>query len=262
MTQRIIGLALTATASVFLAACAGMPTSSDKLDQARAAYEQVENDPDVARSASGDLRQARDQLRLAEQLAEEGEDLELVEHRAYLAEGYAMIAAERARTSQLQREVSSMERRREQLALEARTQEADRLRRQLEEMEAEQTDRGIVLTLGDVLFDTGEAELRSGGERTVARLADFMDEYPERRVRIEGHTDSVGPAEFNQRLSERRAQAVRNALIDEGISDSRIETRGYGEDHPVASNDTPENRQRNRRVEIIISDEEGNIEGR
>jgi outer membrane protein OmpA-like peptidoglycan-associated protein len=136
----------------------------------------------------------------------------------------------------------------------ARTQE---LESELEELEARDTDRGLVLTLGDVLFDTGAATLRPGATTTIDRLAQFMRDYPERSVRIEGHTDSVGSDELNQALSERRAQAVREALIARGLDEARIGTLGYGEARPVAGNDTAAGRLQNRRVEIVVSDEQG-----
>jgi len=110
-----------------------------------------------------------------------------------------------------------------------------------------------------VLFDTGSATLRPGGQRVVAWLADFLREYPERTLAIEGFTDSVGGDTFNQDLSERRAASVRVALIQSGIDGSRIDVRGYGKAFPVASNDTAEGRQRNRRVEVVISDARGGI---
>jgi outer membrane protein OmpA-like peptidoglycan-associated protein len=169
----------------------------------------------------------------------------------------------------LQEEVKSAESRREELELKAQTLqtrqaqlEAEALRAEMEALQAEKTDRGMVLTLGDVLFDTGKAELKSSGERTVTRLSDFMKEYEERRVRIEGYTDSTGADSFNQKLSEDRANAVRQALRNDGIDSSRIEVTGYGEAYPVASNDTSSGRQRNRRVEIVISDENGELQSR
>lgn len=260
MIRTTIGLALAAALPIMLSACG--TTTTEQLDQARAAYERAENDPEVSRSAPGELRQSRDELSAAEQLAESRESETLIDHRAYLAELYALIAAEHAQTSRLQQDIEEMEERREQIERERRAAEADQLRQQLEEMEAEETERGMVLTLGDVLFETGQADMGEAGLSTVGRLADLMEEHPNRRVRIEGHTDSVGDPDFNQRLSERRAQSVRNALIEEGISGERIEIRGYGENYPVATNDTPENRQRNRRVEVIISDGDGNIRDR
>jgi outer membrane protein OmpA-like peptidoglycan-associated protein len=130
---------------------------------------------------------------------------------------------------------------------------------QLRELDAKQTARGMVITLGDVLFSVNRAELSSGGVRNVQKLAGFLNQYPQRKVLIEGHTDSTGSLSINQPLSERRADAVRTALVGMGISGDRIETRGYADAHPVASNNTAAGRQLNRRVEIILSDDNGNI---
>ena len=128
------------------------------------------------------------------------------------------------------------------------------LEAELRELAATKSDRGLVITMNDVLFDSGSATLRPGGRRLVARMAHFLREYPERTLAIEGFTDSAGDDLYNQQLSERRAAAVQIAMMEEGIEGSRILVRGYGEAFPVASNDTAEGRQRNRRVEMVISD--------
>src|SRR6202521_5127362 len=133
------------------------------------------------------------------------------------------------------------------------------LEAQLKDMEAKKTDRGMVITLGDVLFDTNQAQLKSGAMRNVQKLADFFKQYPQRKVMIEGFTDSTGSGSRNKELSEKRADSVRTALLGMGISTDRITSRGYGESYPVASNDTVAGRQLNRRVEIIVSDDSGNI---
>jgi outer membrane protein OmpA-like peptidoglycan-associated protein len=143
------------------------------------------------------------------------------------------------------------------------TQEAESRARQLEaqlrEMEAKKTDRGMVITLGDVLFDTNQAQLKSGGMRSVRKLADFFGLYPQRKVMIEGFTDSTGSDSRNQELSDKRAESVRTALLGMGINADRITSRGYGESYPVAGNDTAAGRQLNRRVEMVVSDDKGNI---
>lgn len=143
------------------------------------------------------------------------------------------------------------------------TQDAESRSRQLEaqlkEMEAKKTDRGMVITLGDMLFDTNRAQLKSGGMRNVQKLADFFKQYPQRKVMIEGFTDSTGSDTRNQELSDQRAYSVRTALLGMGIGADRITSRGYGESYPVAGNDTAAGRQLNRRVEIIVSDDSGNI---
>jgi len=144
-----------------------------------------------------------------------------------------------------------------------RTQDAESRTRELEQqlkaMEAKQTDRGFVVTLGDVLFDTNEAKLKAGGVRSVQKLADFFKQYPQRKVMIEGFTDSTGTLGRNQELSNDRASSVRTALLEMGIGTERITSRGYGESYPVADNNTVAGRQLNRRVEIIVSNDSGNI---
>ena len=127
------------------------------------------------------------------------------------------------------------------------------------DLAAKKTDRGMVITLGDVLFDTNRAELKSGGTRNVQKLADFFRQYPRRTVLIEGFTDSTGSNGRNQELSEQRTASVRAVLLDNGMSAERITTRGYAEAYPVAGNDTAGGRQLNRRVEVIVSDDSGVI---
>ena len=161
-------------------------------------------------------------------------------------------------------QVAKGEAERNRVLLEARTQQADvatatakDAQRELAELQAKQTDRGMVVTLSDVLFDTGAATLKPGADLALGRVADFMQQNPNTKLIVEGHTDSVGSDTYNEGLSQRRADAVRAALISRGIQSDRVETVGRGEGFPVASNDTQEGRQQNRRVEIIFSDESG-----
>ncbi len=130
---------------------------------------------------------------------------------------------------------------------------------QMDELNAKKTPRGMVITLGDVLFDTNQAQLKSGGARNVQKLAEFLKRYPQRTVLIEGFTDSRGSDSSNQVLSEQRANAVSMALTGMGVGRDRVSTKGYGEAYAVASNDTASGRQLNRRVEIMLSDERGVI---
>jgi outer membrane protein OmpA-like peptidoglycan-associated protein len=159
-------------------------------------------------------------------------------------------AAQKARDQAL---VSRMEAGRQMAAAETERARVAKLQKELADLQAQPTDRGMVLTLGDVLFDTGRAELKSGAFSTIDRLATFLRENPERRVAIEGHTDAVGSDSSNQSLSQRRAEAVRAALVSRGIDGTRITAQGMGEAVPVANNSTGEGRQRNRRVEVIIA---------
>jgi outer membrane protein OmpA-like peptidoglycan-associated protein len=137
------------------------------------------------------------------------------------------------------------------------TDEAARLRADLESLQATQTERGMVLTLGDVLFATDQATIRPGAMLTIERLAEFMRAHPAMSVMIEGHTDSVGASDYNRDLSQRRSDAVMSALSSRGVPSANIRSRGLGEEYPSASNDSPGGRQQNRRVEVVFSDADG-----
>jgi outer membrane protein OmpA-like peptidoglycan-associated protein len=134
----------------------------------------------------------------------------------------------------------------------ARSESAD-LQLQIAELNARDTDRGLVITLGDVLFETGRSELRSDTEGKLDNLVAFLKRYDNRTVAVEGHTDNVGTASSNVGLSERRAASVQSYLVGRGVNRSRISASGEGETMPIASNDTDTGRQQNRRVEVIIS---------
>ena len=136
------------------------------------------------------------------------------------------------------------------------------LEAQLREMEALQTERGLIVTLGDVLFAFNKADLTPQAAPRLDKLAGFLRQFPDRRLLIEGYTDSVGSDGYNQELSQRRAQSVRDALVQRGVDSSRITTTGYGKGYPVADNASAEGRAMNRRVEIVIADEKGTLRGR
>jgi outer membrane protein OmpA-like peptidoglycan-associated protein len=139
----------------------------------------------------------------------------------------------------------------EQASAEAQQKTAD-LQRQIAELNAKPTERGLVVTLGDVLFDTGKAALKSGAASNLAKLATFLNQYPDRSVLIEGHTDTVGNEDYNQGLSQRRANSVKDWLMNQGIKSERLMASGKGEVSPVSSNENATGRQLNRRVEVII----------
>jgi outer membrane protein OmpA-like peptidoglycan-associated protein len=202
----------------------------------------------------------------------------LAMENARLAQAHAAAKADDARVAAGQVE-------RDQIMLAARTQEADkakiaaanskqvadsalnqrdqaneetaRVQAELDALKATPTPRGMVLTLGDVLFDTGRSELKSGASRKLDQLAQFLVEHPDRRVQIDGFTDSVGTDSYNEELSQRRANTVREALISRGIESSRIGTEGYGKSYPVANNNDSGGRQLNRRVEVVIGGNNG-----
>jgi len=132
--------------------------------------------------------------------------------------------------------------------------ENDELTRQVAELNGRDTDRGLVVTLGDVLFATGQATIAGGNTSNLDKLAVFLKRYADRDVTIEGHTDNVGNDDSNMALSQNRANAVRAYLVTEGVALDRFVTSGMGESAPVASNDSATGRQQNRRVEVIIAD--------
>jgi len=140
-----------------------------------------------------------------------------------------------------------------QLAANASQQQAAELQRQVAELQARPTDRGLVLTLGDTLFATGKSELNAGASTNLDKLAAFMTEYPQRTAAIEGYTDSLGSEQYNQDLSQRRADSVKGYLVGRGVDTGRLSSSGRGENAPVADNASPSGRQQNRRVEIIIA---------
>jgi outer membrane protein OmpA-like peptidoglycan-associated protein len=133
--------------------------------------------------------------------------------------------------------------------------ESDQLTKELANLKAQQTERGIVLTIGDVLFATGKADLSPDANQSVAKLAEFLKKSPNRNVLIEGHTDSVGKDDSNLALSQKRADSVKARLVGEGIAPARITTVGYGKKFPVASNDTKAGKAQNRRVDVVILNE-------
>jgi len=187
------------------------------------------------------------------------EEMERAREQAMTAEERRRRAAEQAaeareeaeqarRLAEAQSAEVELARREAELA----SQTAESLQRRLEYMEYRQTDRGVVVTLGDVLFAVGETELLDSAEQNLRDVIELLESEPDKQIRIEGHTDSTGPAELNLRLSRERAQAVRDALIELGIDPARLNAVGMGEDFPIASNENEQGRARNRRVDVIV----------
>jgi outer membrane protein OmpA-like peptidoglycan-associated protein len=258
-----------------LAGCAA-PDRNPRLDDARNSYSEAQSNPQVVNLAALELKQADDALAKANDAWTQRKDPAKVDHLAYVAQQRVAIAQETAKRKAAEAAVSQSEAERDKIRLASRTVEADKSQRQalsaearaqqleaqLKALNAKQTKRGLVITLGDVLFDTNRAELKSGGVREVQKLADILKDNSQRTVSVEGFTDSTGTASYNQELSERRAETVRDTLAGMGVSAERITTRGYGRSFPVATNGTEAGRQLNRRVEVVISDESGNIRSR
>ena len=188
----------------------------------------------------------------AERARSESEKAMIRAEQARLA---AAAEAERAATATRQAEQARRAAQAETEKAALAKAEADKLMKELSELKARQTERGIVLTIGDVLFATGKAELSPDANRSVGKLVEFLKKYPNRNVLIEGHTDSVGRDDYNMALSQRRADSVKDKLVADGVETDRITAVGYGKKYPVAGNDTAAGKAANRRVEVIILNE-------
>jgi outer membrane protein OmpA-like peptidoglycan-associated protein len=256
------------------------------LERVRADLRAAETDPAVANGASVELyeaRQAVDRLEAAvRDDPDEDEDRgEHIKHLAYVAEQKIQIARVAASEAALQRQIEELGEQRDEVRLRARTTEAEMAnvraeaaerdaeaaRRELEAararaeqieiqfhtVQAKETERGLVLTMQDnVLFAFDSAQLQPGAEDALEEVADFLKEYPDRAIAVEAHTDSVGSAASNARLSRARADSVAHYLQREGVPSTRIAVHGFGEGRPVAPNDHDAGRQQNRRVEIVV----------
>lgn len=262
-------------ALLLLAGCASTPqedASITQLEQKIAALEPVAGEDRYAPVAVAEAQEALTKLK-----GLKDNDSEAYQHQLYLTEKQIEIAQELVAAAKAEENLDSAEVRRKDILLEAKTAEAEQakslaaafavraqeLSHQVEDLRTQETERGLVLTLSSVLFESGKATLHSGAQRTVEKIADFLKEYPDRNIKIEGFTDSQGDEAFNQSLSERRATTVKDLLVSYGVGRDRINTAGYGEEYPIANNNTSEGRQQNRRVEIIIGKSAGaNINNR
>ena len=262
---------LVGATAIVLAACASAPQRSEQAEQARAQIQTLSQDPLAQQAAGRDLEAARKSLQQAEIALQQKQPLATVDHLAYLARRHAEAGEARVSEAHSRQEVARAQEDRNKILMDARSREAQNAQsqsqsaqaqlasaqQQLADLQAKKTDRGMVVTLGDVLFDTGQATLKPGANLALNRLAIFLSANPQTKIIVEGHTDSRGSDEYNEVLSERRARAVATELKSRGISTDQLQTLGRGKGYPVASNDTPEGRQQNRRVEIVFSDASG-----
>ena len=285
-------LIATTVASVLLAACAAAPLKPDGAAEVRSKLTQLQSDPNLASRAPLAIKEADAAVRTAEQpqpdtelaahrvyLADRKVETARAQAETSLAEDQrAALSAQResarldartreADTARSQVATARAEGAEQKLAADQARSESDaarvaaanseqqttELQRQIEELQARVTDRGLVLTLGDVLFETGRADLRTGTAGNLNKLVFFLNKHPDRTVAIEGYTDSVGSEGYNQALSQRRADSVRSYLVRQGIGSGRLTASGMGTSDPVAGNDSAFGRQQNRRVEVIIS---------
>jgi outer membrane protein OmpA-like peptidoglycan-associated protein len=278
MNARIVmGMGTGMGLALALAGCVSTPKPNAALESARTAVQAAQADPNVGKYAALDMEAAKKELEAAEAAAAHHDDAG-VNHPAYLAAQTARLAQARAIAKADDARVAAGQAERDKIQLAARTRDVDnakmatntalgqrdqateqaaRLQAEVDQLKATPTPRGLVLTLGDVLFDTGKAQLNPGSARKLDQLAQFLTDHPERRVQIDGFTDSVGTDAYNQDLSQQRADAVKSALITRGIDPSRIGSQGYGKGFPVANNVDSGGRQLNRRVEVVIGGDNG-----
>ncbi len=290
--NRSRGLVAMAVASILLASCAVAPTKPTGANEVRAKLTRLEANADLATRAPEAIADAEAAVRLAEQpetdaglaeyhvyIADRKVDtaMALAQTRYYEDQRAALEAEQqnarldaRTREAQAAKQAASQARNEANAANAAAANSADQanaanaaaaasanqaaeLQRRIEELQFKVTDRGLVLTLGDVLFATGQSDLIAGATSHLSKLADFLNKYPDRNVLIEGYTDSTGGQSYNQALSERRAESVRGYLMAHGVDGTRISASGKGMSNPIAGNDTATGRQQNRRVEVIVS---------
>ena len=283
--------------TLFLAACGSVPRSTGLLETTRVEFGVAQSNPAVAKYAGVEMKQATEAMGLANAASARADKPEEIDKLAYLAKQKIALTQEVAKQKSAEADVATSGKERDQIRLDQRTAEANKanasaeqskatalaaqlqtadaqrkaqeaqahaaqLQAQLADLAAKKTERGTIITLGDVLFGVDVAALNSEGMRSAQKLADVLQQNPGRTVLVEGYTDNTGSMSHNQDLSERRAASVRIALQGMGVAGTRVTTRGYGQANPVAANDTAANRQLNRRVEIVLSDDAGKVSQR
>lgn len=249
-----------------LLGCAGPEHSGQELDAARVSYQQVKHDPIVLRSSTLDVVRAGEALARAEGFSGYWGSGADASHYAYLSQRFSQIAREHSVLVVNQERLATLER--EQLRLQQALRDAKLLSvqqqgqaqdEQMVSLTRTQVDRGLVMTLSDVLFEPAQAKLNASANRTLLKLVQFLRLNPRRTVRIEGYADNQGSQEQNLTLSSERAQEVASVLEDLGINKKRLQVQGFGEAYPLAENASRRGREQNRRVEIVFSDEHGNL---
>jgi outer membrane protein OmpA-like peptidoglycan-associated protein len=290
--NRSKSLVAIAVASVLLASCAAAPTRPSGADEARAKLTRLQANPDLANRAPAAIAEADAAVRLAElpqtdpalgeyrvYIADRKVDIAAAQAQTRFYEDQRAALEAQQQNARLDARTHEVEVARDQTArakaddesqrmvasqalsdanaanaaASASADQATELQRQIDALQFKVTNRGLVLTLGDVTFATGRAELMTGATGHLDRLADFLKEYSDRTVVIEGYTDSTGTQAYNQQLSERRAESVRGYLSSHGVDYARLSASGRGMSDPVSGNDSATGRQQNRRVEVIVS---------
>ncbi|MFK7604667.1 MULTISPECIES: OmpA family protein [unclassified Pseudomonas] len=235
--------------SVGLAACSHQPNVN--LENAKTNFSALQTNPEATKVAALETKDASEWLDKAEKAYLNKEDDAKVDQLAYLTNQRVEVAKQTIALRTAEDKLKNSGSDRAQALLDARDAQIKALRG----MNAKQTERGTLVTFGDVLFQFGKSNLQPNSRNNINTLANYLIQNPDRKVIVEGYTDSVGSAAFNQTLSERRAEAVRTALVKAGVDPTRIVAQGYGKEYPVASNATDSGRAQNRRVEVTISND-------
>ncbi len=240
-------------------ACSSTPTRPPGAAEVRSKFIVLQSNPQYAGRAPVAMNEAEAAVRAAEEPRSK-KQAALGAHLVAIANSRVDIAQAQAQTLYLEEQRDSLKRDSDRSRLTARTQEADAakaenqdLQRQLADLNAKTTERGLVITLGDVLFSSGQANLLPAAYANLGKLAAFLNQHSDRTLSIEGHTDSQGSDDYNQGLSQRRADAVRNYLMRNQVASARLTSIGMGESAPVGDNSTAAGRQSNRRVEVVIA---------
>jgi len=202
----------------------------------------------------------RDQERqaAADQTAKAQADAQAQQAAAAQAQAQAQQSQAQAAQAELARQQAAQQAQQaEQARQQAENDKAQMRARMLQQLnqvlETKDTARGLIVSMPDVLFDTGKSDLKSTARERLAKVAGILIAYPDIHVEIDGYTDSTGSLELNERLSQERADAVRTYLSSQGVNSSAITSQGFGPSQPIASNDTASGRQQNRRVELVVS---------
>jgi len=250
--------------SFLLISCAGTADMNPMVKEIQNDYRKIVKDSLVVNKSPEELREAQQAVADLRQAVASNKNQQTVRRQALIARQRITIARETAQLKSSQNEIRRASRELQMLLDEAgyEAMEAEEYAKRLINFRAQKSNRGLVLRFKNLEFDSEKASLKSSAERPINELADYLNGYPDRNVLIEGYTDNTGSKNFNQTLSKKRAYTVREALISRGIDGARIEAVGLGEQYPIATNKKDAGRERNRRVEVIISDKTGEIPDR
>ena len=240
---------------VLLTACASNEPNP-QLEQARSQVTELQSHPKAREFAAVETEDAKKALGRADSAFQGGAKSHEVEHLAYLTDRRVELARQTISLRTAEQQLEGVSEQRARTRLDARDAQIRQLQ---EELDAKQTERGSVVTFGSVLFDFDKADLKPAANNEVRKLAQFLQEHSDRKVLIEGFTDSTGADSYNLQLSQARADSVRHALVREGVEPNRIQTVGLGKAHPVADNNSPASQAMNRRVEVTISHDSSNV---